>query len=373
MAKGLILAAVLFACSCTRVRSVQVQPPVSLPPGLVSGYGVEKISGNPARARQAAYLKAMDDLLTHSAPVLVSKSVQDQTTVVGVKPANRTLESTFRLRASSLLQPSFEQNGVEHGFVWVLLASTEGEIERGWQQFLAWRAERIDQAQKLFNEAKGAGRVQILRASLSLLEDAGAASDPDMLYFQVKTALDAETARITQLDRFHKEFRSLTDNGKLVLAETILEDAQRGGLDQPTYQKCVAELSDRRAQAMQHIEAGDDLLREEHYKEARIRYEQARKIDRDNSLVAGKIAMAERFEREARGRNVRATVGFVVPVAVKALGEYFEYKQEQERRKREEEIRKREEAERAAEEERRREEEEEEAARSQNRRRRYPQ
>jgi hypothetical protein len=28
---------------------------------------------------------------------------------------------------------------------------------------------------------------------------------------------------------------------------------------------------------MQHIQAGDDLLREEHYKEARVRYEQARK------------------------------------------------------------------------------------------------
>jgi sRNA-binding protein len=49
---------------------------------------------------------------------------------------------------------------------------------------------------------------------------------------------------------------------------------------------------------------------------------------------------------------VRATVGFVVPVAVQTIGEYFEFKREQERRKREEEERKREEAERAAEEER---------------------
>jgi hypothetical protein len=136
-----------------------------VPPGLVSGYGVEKISGNPVRARQAAYLKAMDDLLTRSGPVLVSKTVQDQTTVVDIRPANRVLESTFRLRASRILQPSFERNGVDHGFMWVLLASTEEDIERGWQQFVAWRMDRIDQAQKLFQEAKGSERVQLLKAS----------------------------------------------------------------------------------------------------------------------------------------------------------------------------------------------------------------
>ena len=139
MAKTITLALVLFVSSCTGVRAVQVQPPMSVPPGLISGYGVEKISGSPQRARQAAYLKAMDDLLTRSGPVVVSKSVLDQTTVIDARPANRILESTFRLRASRMLQPSLERSGVDHGFMWVLLATTEDEIQRGWEQLVAWR------------------------------------------------------------------------------------------------------------------------------------------------------------------------------------------------------------------------------------------
>src|SRR5262249_52006928 len=141
-----------------------------------------------------------------------------------------------------------------------------------------------------------------------------------------------------------KEFRALTDNGQLVAAEATLEQARQAGLDRTGYEKCMMELSTRRAQAMQLIQAGDDLFREEHYKEARLLYQQARKIDQDNTLVANKIAMVDRFEREARARNVRETVGFVVPAATRTLTEYFEFKREEERRKREEELRKREEA-----------------------------
>src|SRR4029078_8476213 len=106
----------LFSPSGTPIHPVQVQPPVTVPPDLVSGYGVEKISGNPARARQAAYLRAMDDLLTRGGPVVVSKTVQDQTTVIDVKSANRVFESTFKLRSSRLLQPSFERSGADHGY-----------------------------------------------------------------------------------------------------------------------------------------------------------------------------------------------------------------------------------------------------------------
>ena len=348
MAKAFIVVAYLFVSSCAGVRSVQVQPPTPAPPGLISGYGVEKAGGNPERARQSAYLRAMDDLLTRSGPVLVSKTVLDHTTVIDARPANRVLESTFRLRASRMLQPSFEETGVDHGFVWVLLATTEDEIQRGWQQFVEWRAQRIDRARKLFQDAKGPERVPFLKSSLSLLEDAGAVDDSGMLFYQVKAALDAELVRIAELDKFQKDFRALADSGQLTAAETNLDQAQRVGLDQATYQKCTGELSERRTQAMRLIEAGDDLLREEHYKEARARYEQARKLDRDNSLVVNKIAMAERYEHEAHSRNVRAAVGFIVPAATQVVGEYFAYKREEERRKREE-------AERAAEEAKKRE------------------
>jgi hypothetical protein len=206
-----------------------------------------------------------------------------------------------------------------------------------------WRAQRMDQAQKLFQEAIGPERAPLLKASLALLEDAGATDDPEMLYYRVKAALDTELGRLAQLEKLQKDFRTLTDSGGLDAAETTLNQAQLAGLDQATYQRCAAELTDRRAEARRLVELGDELLRGERYKEARVRYEQARKIDRDNTLAPSKIAMAERFEREAHSRNVRAILIFAVPAATKAVGEYFEYKREEERRKREE-------AERAAEE-----------------------
>jgi tetratricopeptide (TPR) repeat protein len=139
-----------------------------------------------------------------------------------------------------------------------------------------------------------------------------------------------------QREKFLSEFRNLSDNGHLAAAEALLEEAQRAGLDQTSYQKCFSELEERRGQAMHHIETGDGLLRTEHYKEARSHYQQARRIDRDNTLVAGKLEMVERFEREARARVVRETVNIAVPMATKVLSEYFEFKREEEQRKREE-------------------------------------
>ena len=335
-----LAAAVLLVSSCSGIRAVQLRPPVSAPMDLVSGYGVEKISGNPERARQIAYRKAMDDLMTRSGPV------------DGI-PNQPILQEIFRQRAPRLFQPAFERTGNDHGFIWVLVATSNEDLERGWQQFVAWRAERIDQAQKLFEQAKGGSeRPRLLKTALSVLDDAGVADDVSFDYQQIQSTLAAELVRAAQLEKFEKEFRALTDNGQLAAAETILEEAQRVGLDPPAYQRCISELSGRRAQAMQLIGIGDELLHNERFKEARVRYEQARKIDHDNSLVAGKIAMADQFAREARARAIRETVGFVLPIAVKTIGDYFEFK-------REEEIRKREEAEREAAEARRREEQQE--------------
>jgi len=145
----------------------------------------------------------------------------------------------------------------------------------------------------------------------------------------------------TRHNKFLDEFRALCDNGWLDAAEAALEDAQKDGLDQPTYQNCILELEERREQARQLIQSGDTLLRAEHYKEARLRYEQARKIYRDNTVVAGKIAMAERLEHEARARAVKETIGIVMPVATKVLSDYFDFKRAEEQRKRDEAARRR--------------------------------
>lgn len=333
---SVVLASSLLFASCAGVRSVQLQPPTPPPPGMIWGYGVERVSGNNAeRGRQGAYLKAMDDLLTRG-PVLVSKTVQDQTTVLDVRPASRTLESTFRLRASRMLQPSFMDTGVEHGFVWVLVGTTEDDIEHGWRQFVEWRSQKMNQAEKLFSEAKGAERLTFLKASFALLEEAGAQDDPGMLYYQVKTAVEAETARVAQLERLQKDFRKLTDAGQLLAADTVLDQALRSGLDQPAYEQCKMEIGDRRNQATQLISAGDDLFQDQEYKEALERYRGAQRLDRDNPQLPARLAIAERHDREARGQNVRAAFGLIVPAATRAVGEYFAYKREEERRKREE-------------------------------------
>ena len=114
MKKALTLALFLLS-ACGGVRSVQVQPPILSPPGLITGYGVEKIAGNPVRARQAAYLKAMDDLLTHTGPVLVSKTVHDQTTVVDVKPANRSSKSRRWGAATSSSSSTASSRSISRG------------------------------------------------------------------------------------------------------------------------------------------------------------------------------------------------------------------------------------------------------------------
>jgi hypothetical protein len=329
-----VVTLVLLLSSCTGVRSVQLRPPVSPPAGLISGYGVERITDRADRARDAAYLKAMDDLLTRSSPVLVSKTVEDQTTVLNAKSANRTLESTFRLRASRILQPSFMDSGLDHGFVWVLVGTTEDEIARGWQQFVEWRAQKLAQAQKLFQEARGTERLSYLRSSLALLDESGAADDPGMLYYEVKAALEAETARIAELDKLQRNFHALVASGELAAAESALDGALRAGLDQATYQQRKMDLSDRRAQAAHLIEAGDDLVRDQQFNEALDRYHQAGKLDRDNPQLPAKISIAERYEREAHDRKVQATVGTIIPAATRVADEYFAYKREQERRKR---------------------------------------
>src|SRR5262245_46800254 len=108
--KGFVLAAVLVLSACTHARSLQIRPPETAPPGLISGYGIAKVSGNLDQARSVARLKALNELLTHSAS------------------ADRLLQSTFPARASQLLQPAFERSGADRGLVWVVLATTEDEI-----------------------------------------------------------------------------------------------------------------------------------------------------------------------------------------------------------------------------------------------------
>jgi tetratricopeptide (TPR) repeat protein len=331
--KAGILVTALLLSSCTGVRSVQLTPPTPVPPGLIWGYGVEKIRDNPDRNRQSAYLKAIDDLLTRG-PVVVSKTVQDHTTVLDAKSATRTMESTFRLRASRMLQPSFMDTGVEDGFVWVLVGTMEADIERGWQQFVEWRTQKIEQAQKLYQDAKGPERVALLKAALEMLEEAGAGDDPGMLYYQVKTAIETENTRIAELETLQKQFRSLTESGQLVAAETALDHAQRLGLDQMSCEQFRMEIEDRRKQAAQWIAAGDDLFRDEQYKEALDRYQRAQQLDRDNPQLPTKLAMADRYHRTARSQTVRSAVGVIGVSATRALGEYFAYKREQEERKR---------------------------------------
>ena len=351
--RGLLVAAALFLTSCTGVRSVQLRPPVPAPLGLVTGYGVEKVGKDPDRGRQSAHLKAIDDLLSRG-PVLVTKTVQDRTTVLNVHSATRTMESTFRLRAAQMLQPSFIDSGVEDGFAWVLLGATENDIERGWREFVAWRALKIDQARMLFGSASGADRLVRLKASFELLEEAAAQDDPTLLYYEVKTALDAELTRVDDLAKLQRQFRILADSGQLQAAEQTLDQALRIGLDHASFQQLKLEVFDQRDRAARLISAGDECFAHEEYKEAVESYQQAQRLDRDHPQIANKLALAEGRHRTVRSQTVRSAVGVVGWSATKALGEYFSYKREQEARKRAEAEAEKEQAEERAREEARR-------------------
>ena len=329
-----LVAAVLFLWSCTGLRAVQVAPPTPAPPGLVTGYGVEKIGKDPGSSRRNAHLKAIDDLLSRG-PVLVTKTIQDRTTVLNVKSATRTMESTFRLHASQLLQPSFMDSGVEDGFAWVLLGMTDNDIEQGWQDFVKWRTGKIDQARILFESATpGPERLPRLKASFALLDEVGAGDDPSLIYYEVKTALDTEVDRIDQLAKLQKQIRELTDSGRLQSAEQTLDQALRTGLDQPSYETMKGEVFDRRDRSARLISAGDECLAHDEFKEAVDRYNQAQQLDRDNPQIASKLARAEGQRRTVRAENVRTTIGFVGVAATRTIGEYFSYKREKEERKR---------------------------------------
>jgi tetratricopeptide (TPR) repeat protein len=243
------------------------------------------------------------------------------------------MESTFRLRASRLLQPSFMDTGAEDGFIWVLVGTTEADIDKGWQEFVAWREERIAQAGRLYREARGAGAIALLRASYQLLEEAGAQDDPGLLYYEVKRALDAELHRIAELEAVEQHARKLIDSGELSAAEQELENALRLGMDPSLNQQAKMEINDRRNRAAGLIAAGDDLFRDEQYKDAHDRYTQARQFDRDNPGLSTKLAMADSYHRAARSARIRSTVNTVGVSATRVATEYYRYKRAEEERK----------------------------------------
>lgn len=328
---GVLILVAFQVVSCSSIRPVELRPPAAVPPGLIWGYGVEKLRSSPGRARQSAYLKAIDDLLSRG-PVLVSKTVRDHTTVLNMRPAVRTLESTFRVQASRIILPSFLETGAEDGFVWVVVGTTEEDIRRGWQQFIEWREQKRQQADRLFREAQGRDRVPMLKASLALLEEIDAQGDPSLLYYDVKAALEAELARQAELKALLVRAESLTRAGQLSSAEGTLRQALELGLEASVYQQLMTAIDDRRTRALALASAGDELFQHGHYGQARERYREAHRLDRDDPQISRKLASAEGYHRAARTETVRATVGSIGWSVSRAIGEYYRWKREEARK-----------------------------------------
>ena len=257
-----------------------------MPAGLTWGYGVEKVRGRPEAARRSAYLKAVDDLLSHG-PLVVSRTVRASTSVVDARSVNRTMESTFRLRASNIIQPSFLRAGVEDGFSWALVGTSERDIERGWEEFLSWREGKISEALTLFEEATGRGRLGLLQASMSIFEDVGAQDDPDLAYYRVKTALDTELSRLAELEAMKKRVLDAVVAGRLTEANRSLDIALRTGLEPPAYESLKYRIEDQRARAISIVVAGDSLYYNGRYKEALRRYEEAERLNVDHPVSLG--------------------------------------------------------------------------------------
>ena len=328
--RTLIIAGSLLLTSCAGIRPVQLRPPADVPAGLTWGYGVEKVRGRPEAARRSAYLKAVDDLLSHG-PLVVSRTVRGTTLVVDARSVNRTMESTFRLRASNIIQPSFLRAGVEDGFSWALVGTSERDIERGWEEFLSWRAGKISEALTLFEEANGPGRLGMLQASMSILEEVGAQDDPDLAYYRVKTALDTELSRLAELEAMKKRVLDAVVAGRLTEANRSLDIALLTGLRPPAYESLKYQIEDQRARAISIVVAGDSLYYNGRYKEALRRYEEAERLNVDHPGLVGKLATAEASHRQARSQTTMRTLGIVGGTVSRVLGEYFRSKREEER------------------------------------------
>ena len=326
----LLIASTLLVVSCAGVRPVQLQPPTAAPPGLRWGYGVEKIRRNPELARRRAYLSAVDDLITRSGPLVVSKVVYHRTSVVDEHSARRNMESTFRLQASSIIEPRYLDSGTEDGFSWALVATTEADIERGWHEFLSWRQARIDEALELFQAAAGPTRLGFLQASLQILDEVGARDDTGFNYYRVKTALDSELARIAELESLRKQVREFLASGQLVAADKTLDRGLHSGLSAPDYETLKYHIANQRVRAMSMAQAGDALYADGKYKESPERYGEVRRLDVDHPGIAGKIAMAEASHRTARSESRSRWLGFIGFTASRAIGEYFEHKRDEE-------------------------------------------
>ena len=328
--RALIIAGSLLLTSCAGIRPVQLGPPTDVPAGLTWGYGVEKIRGKPDDARRAAHLKAVDDLLSRG-PLVVSKTVRGTTSVVDARSVNRTMESSFRLRASNIIQPRFLRAGVEDGFSWVLIGTTELDIERGWEEFLSWRASKIGEALTLFEGATGPDRLALLQAAMFILDDVGAADDPDLSYFRVKTALDSEVSRLADLEQMRSRVQEALGAGRLLAADRTLDNALRTGLLPSEYESLKYQIEDQRVRATSIVLAGDSLYSGGRYKEALRRYGDAERLNVDHRGLAAKMATAEASHRQARSQTTIRALGIVGGTVSRVLGEYFRSKREGER------------------------------------------
>ena len=101
-----ISVSLLVGASCVRIHPIQLAPPVAIPSGLVWDYGVEPIDGRPDQARRAAYLDAVDDLLSRG-PVIVSRGGRDSTRADN-DSSFRTIETTLRLPYRVSADPPYD-------------------------------------------------------------------------------------------------------------------------------------------------------------------------------------------------------------------------------------------------------------------------
>jgi tetratricopeptide (TPR) repeat protein len=312
--------------ACTGMKAVQLHPPIAPPDGIEWGYGTAKLQGKDVeRVRQAAYSKAINDLLTRG-PVPQSYS-----------PA---IESAFRLHAPELLQPSFTKSGTQDGYLWILVGASADETEQGWQRFLGWRADKIAQAERLYDDARGVNRAPLLKESFSMLNEAAAQDDAGVLYYEVKAAMDREVQRVTNLEQTQSQFHAFVNSGHLAAAEEALDRALDLGLETPLYVQYKTEVSDRRKQCTDTMLSGDALARNEQYDAARTKYEEALQLDRDNPLLATRIASLDQQEKgEHKDAAARVSVSAVGVGVTKIINSFLDHKRE-EKRKREEEKKK---------------------------------
>ena len=172
---------------------------------------------------------------------------------------------------------------------------------------------------------------------LNLFEEAGAERHPGMVYYRVKTALEAEYRLVAQLQTMRADIVRFLSVGKLTAADQTLNRALLFGLTPGEYESLLYRVEDQRSRAASFVRAGDSLYDDGKFKESLERYGDAARLDVNHRGLTAKLAMAESAHKSARAQTTIRTLGIIGSTVEQVLSSYFESRHDRDEQEEEQE------------------------------------